>query len=441
NKVTKPGRSSSKQGSSASTTQQVFTSCLSHGSKTKLHNQVNCKKDRQILEEQLAGTRPNQPLSGSKGTKGVLCANDCGQIYMPGHSRVCPALSRKPASMNAVRVSNASTSVSSSGTPTGARQSKHHPQNQANREPLSPILDQSGRLDIEMPDIPQVNSYSVSGQPKDDPTLSPSVDNLIYDASTQCKLTVCMANVDKVNKVSENNFLSTDAPRYFHVPVTIESVRTWATIDSGATKSILAPSLVDKLDLKVRPTSGVIFLAAHDVSIPRTGYVEGICISHNGIAVSHDFEVFETNRDLEVIIGTDLMSKIGISLSGLAVSWTMSNRPRTTDPILAEKDVPNSSPFGTKEQQENFLTAIQPYLEENAKIPTQSVCTIPESIIHLETPRGKTAYRRQYPIPETLKPVLREQVQKWLEDGVIKRAPVNTSFNSPITFAPKKDLD
>jgi hypothetical protein len=53
----------------------------------------------------------------------------------------------------------------------------------------------------------------------------------------------------------------------------------------------------------------------------------------------------------------------------------------------------------------------------------------------------KTAYRRQYPIPEKLKTVLQEQIEQWLQEGVIRVAPVNTDFNNPITCATRKDLE
>lgn len=57
----------------------------------------------------------------------------------------------------------------------------------------------------------------------------------------------------------------------------------------------------------------------------------------------------------------------------------------------------------------------------------------------LETTPGKTAYMRQYPIPPAFKERLDKTVAQWLEDGTITKAPVNTEWNSPSTFAPKKD--
>jgi hypothetical protein len=57
---------------------------------------------------------------------------------------------------------------------------------------------------------------------------------------------------------------------------------------------------------------------------------------------------------------------------------------------------------------------------------------MPESIIHLPTKEGVTAYRRQYPIPHALRPVLDKQIEEWLKTGTIIKSKVNTPFNSPL---------
>jgi hypothetical protein len=65
-------------------------------------------------------------------------------------------------------------------------------------------------------------------------------------------------------------------------------------------------------------------------------------------------------------------------------------------------------------------------LDANAKIPVTSFCTVPESVIRLDTPPGDIAYRSQYRVPVTLVKDLHDQVESWLKDGVIEVAPVAT---------------
>ncbi|SAL96249.1 hypothetical protein, partial, partial [Absidia glauca] len=92
-------------------------------------------------------------------------------------------------------------------------------------------------------------------------------------------------------------------------------------------------------------------------------------------------------------------------------------------------------------EQNMFHKAIQPQLATNQSIPSSSFCTLDIAIVRLPTnnkPTDKINYR-QYPLPFRLFPVVEQAVQTWLKEGTIIRAPVNTSWNSPITLAPKKD--
>jgi hypothetical protein len=256
----------------------------------------------------------------------------------------------------------------------------------------------------------------------------------------------CKSKTDVYAKIGINASSieqDTNSP-YFNVPVTVENVRTMATVDSGANKSILSPKLVSLLSLPITSPrgNGSIQLAASKVEVPRIGTVNKVNFCHNGIKTIHDFEIMDLNRELsDVIIGTDLMGKVGLGLTGLATSWDTPSGPRKADPVLEENLEPNNSPYGSKSEHEHFMRKLQQSITANEKIPITTWCTVPESVIHLPTEKGKTAYRRQYPIPEKLKAVLQDQIQQWLQEGVIKVAPVNTDFNNPITCATKKDLD
>ncbi|KAG2192487.1 hypothetical protein INT47_002166 [Mucor saturninus] len=226
------------------------------------------------------------------------------------------------------------------------------------------------------------------------------------------------------------------------VPVTLGGHKIMALVDSGATTSIVSPSFLLKNKISFLPDKKIYKLAARGTNVTRLGITSPLTLVHNGITITHSFDVFELSYDhITVFIGSDLMNKVGIYLSGLATSWSGTNRPTNPDPILNKIDQPNNSPFGTKAEYESFMAAIQPLLKANARIPITSLCTVPEFVIRLDTPPGKIAYRSQYPIPVTLLPVLREQVKSWLRDEVIGVAPVNTAWNSPITFAPKKGAD
>ena len=85
------------------------------------------------------------------------------------------------------------------------------------------------------------------------------------------------------------------------------------------------------------------------------------------------------------------------------------------------------------------MDAIEPYMKANQDIPATAFCTLPEAVIKLDTQPNIVSHRRQYPLPIVLQDMLDKQLEKWLKEGTIVKAPVGTQWNSPITFAVKKD--
>lgn len=71
------------------------------------------------------------------------------------------------------------------------------------------------------------------------------------------------------------------------------------------------------------------------------------------------------------------------------------------------------------------MSKVQGSLFENAAIPKNSFCTVPESVIYLPTPKGVFCHRKQYDIPYGLRPIVQETVDQWLADGTIVPVPAN----------------
>ncbi|SAL96225.1 hypothetical protein, partial, partial [Absidia glauca] len=143
----------------------------------------------------------------------------------------------------------------------------------------------------------------------------------------------------------------------------------------------------------------------------------------------------------DCIIGTDLFARLGIFIVGLATSYNDKPALQFDDNETNDLPTPDESPAGNKEEQLQFHKVIQNSITANQNIDKKSFCTVPESIVTLDTPPGKTCYKRQYPIANTLMPIMDEAVLNWYKDGTIVKAGVNTSWNSPLTLAPKKDAD
>ncbi|KAF9342814.1 hypothetical protein BGX26_006801, partial [Mortierella sp. AD094] len=148
----------------------------------------------------------------------------------------------------------------------------------------------------------------------------------------------------------------------------------------------------------------------------------------------------------DFFIGMDYLHFFGIGITGLKNPTEDFDTP--TSPVL---DVPPSivpldrpdielTPEFTEDRR-RFLLAIKSELDTNADIPRDSHCPIPEMKIYLTVPPGTIVFRRPRPFAQTDQSLVQETVERWLQDGVIVRAPAGNPHNNPLTLAPKKDLD
>lgn len=269
------------------------------------------------------------------------------------------------------------------------------------------------------------------------------IENTSYD----CKY----PNENKSDKIKANNAFT------LCTPLIVESKRLLGRLDTGSTCSFISlSSLMNKLKVdKINKLSGSFNFLSHNNSAKRIGITFPLEVKYaNGIKFKHSFEVMNFNEGFEfdILLGTDILPKLNIGLTGVA--FRIKDDHAHSDAALSneaiyenlniehqKKHEPDNSPAGTSEQRAEFMSIIKESLEINQSIPVTSSCPLPESIVYLPTKEGATAYRRQYPIPYALRPVLDKQVKEWLETGTIIRSRVNTSFNSPLLLVPKRNKD
>ena len=251
--------------------------------------------------------------------------------------------------------------------------------------------------------------------------------DLAVGPCTDCKST---------QSIHEFSFENT---RSYYIPIFLEGHKFRALLDPGATHSTVSLSLCRQMGWKIASRSGHVHTAHKSTLIPRIGVtfnkLKVIC---NDKAIDHQFEVFDLHGKADIAIGNDLKHHFGIYIGNLPYCWHRPGIPRDP-PTMPDEYIPNDSPVGTKEQHQSFMDAIAPYLDENAAIPKNAHCTMPEAVVRLPTPPGKVAYRAPYRIAEALKPVLQKQIDEWLQAGVIAVSPTYTPFNSGLTCVPKRD--
>ena len=235
-----------------------------------------------------------------------------------------------------------------------------------------------------------------------------------------------------------------DSVRPYTVPILVNGHKALAFVDTGAEKTFIAQELVHRIDVKVNPTHGRIQTVVPHISLARVGCTAPLQIQFGQREIEHACEVLAKMDDVQIIIGRDLIPKLQINVFGLPYEYPGTEAPEqplddmppslVTDQYTAEESTP-----AFRAARDHFLTSIHSALEGNKAVPFTAACTLPESIVYLETPPDKAVYRRQYTVANRMKEPMSAVINQWLADGVIELAPVDTTFNTPIFPIPKKD--
>ncbi|KAG0165760.1 hypothetical protein DFQ29_001387, partial [Apophysomyces sp. BC1021] len=209
-------------------------------------------------------------------------------------------------------------------------------------------------------------------------------------------------------------------PYSLYTPIILQDEHMEGLVDTGSELSAISLEWLmnNKKSWEIIPVKGQIQFAGHGHDTTRIGVTNPLKIQYNNRTITHSFEVMKLHKGTDLLLGFDIMPKLGIALTGVAIKWDdQEHKPNTT--TLTDIPEPNDSPAGTPETHANFLKAIQPFINANASIPKTSFCTVPESIVRLPTTEGASTYQRQYPIPFKLQHVVDEAVANWLADCTI----------------------
>jgi len=232
------------------------------------------------------------------------------------------------------------------------------------------------------------------------------------------------------------------------VPIVVQNVICFGLVDTGATFSCVTDEFFQFLGgtslagFEANHDDSVVQLAHEVTTVPRLGAVR-LDISYNKSNKNHLFEVFSfySEEHVHVLLGMDILSKLGIGLTGLVSQHGFQSGPRVPDPI-DDSITPNAHPFGSDEERAPYLLALKELLEENSRIDMKNTqCNLPDSIIKLDTKPGAIAWRAQYPLPEAYRDAVAKQIQIWLDEGVVERSASHTRFNHPLLVVKKKDAD
>ena len=226
-------------------------------------------------------------------------------------------------------------------------------------------------------------------------------------------------------------------------PICLAStVELMAYVDTGASHSVIRQSLLDALPADIRssfipaPRDSTVSLGARDVVTPRIGSVQ-VPFTWNGRQLSHRFEILDRPADIDVIVGRDLLSPLGIGITRLPLP----SAPPTPELPPEDDTAPLAEGSDGADHQLARHQRLLDAISRNQAIPRNSFCTLPESIVFLHTGDASPVYRRQYGSAHALEPIINKQIEQWLEDGKVTYAPRGCQWNHPLLVVPKKTAD
>ena len=221
-------------------------------------------------------------------------------------------------------------------------------------------------------------------------------------------------------------------------PALVNGTEVTFTVDSGADVSAIDSQSAADLGLEVIPQP-LELTPVGEGTVKSPGYVIVRKLDVGQVTLS---DVRLIVADIASccapgvgLIGLDLFPNLNFSVVGVPAFF-----PRTYENDEREPDVPivtkDMTPYMAPAQDRDLLMArIQPLLEENAAIASDSLCTHPSALVTLDTGDARPVYIPQYKLSDYMSECVDKQVKIWDVNRVTVPAPPDSPWNNPIIGA------
>lgn len=231
------------------------------------------------------------------------------------------------------------------------------------------------------------------------------------------------------------------------VPVTIDDYPVYAILDTGADKSVMSESLVNKLKLKKEPSDYKVSLATKDSEINEVSVCKHT-ISTTNKTIEHEFVVINMANEIEMLIGSDLYPSLGIEIHNVPIQFN----DISTD-MQRNKGFPSDSKKFYKctvdesvvdkflEDRKIVMNEIIDELEaNNLIIPGQGYKTeLAQVSLPLKDETPIWTPNRQ--VPKAIEAIIDAKIEDLLDRYIILFAPINSRWNMCLQHAAKRDED
>ncbi|KAG0163428.1 hypothetical protein DFQ30_000182, partial [Apophysomyces sp. BC1015] len=156
-------------------------------------------------------------------------------------------------------------------------------------------------------------------------------------------------------RLSEQNPLQTKNPYSLYTPILLQDEQVLGLVDTGADFSAISIEWLKNKNLfqELIPVKGKIQFAGHGHHTDRFGITKPLQIRYNGRTFTHSFEVMKLQEGTDLLLGFDIMLKLGIALTGVAVNWDKMTL-NLLQKLMMIFPKPNDSPAGTPAEHKTF---------------------------------------------------------------------------------------
>lgn len=258
--------------------------------------------------------------------------------------------------------------------------------------------------------------------------------------SASCQLNECTSSesTDATNSLeipdSHCSVQTYHSPgQLFSVPILLNGINVTAHLDSCSQVSILSEELVSQLNLPTAPCSLQLLSFNRRPSSASRLVKEPLLVKLGSLEVQQQFCVCELQAPLTCVLGTDAFQKLNLFIGGFQLAHD-TTAPEEIDESDSDAtyNIPPSSSI-----RDLISRSIEASLTHN-QTNTPGFCNLPNSRVALPAKDDTPSWIGQYPIAHALSETVTKQIDDWLQEGIIKPAPVGCQWNSSLIVIKKQ---
>ena len=185
-------------------------------------------------------------------------------------------------------------------------------------------------------------------------------------------------------------------------------------------------------------------LGANGSAVEALGVID-LLVTGNENTFNHTFVIVEDLvSDIDTIVGWDLQTKLGISISNLPgmISRDDSTKGEVRTPVIAALTISQAiEKLEMNSNKEKYLDEFRSSLKNEVKelldvnMKLRGFCSA--GIMEFRTRDDEPVSVKQYEIAHVHRPTVDKQIDEWLDNGTIEKVDGYLSYNNPLLVVPK----